>query len=627
MNNNIFKMLVENTQDLIFLYNFIPTPRFEYVSPSSVNINGYTPEEHYADPDLFYKLVSPDDLPFLEFIRENPKMIKKPVIMRWMHKDGRIIWTEQKYVNIFDKQGSLVAIEVIVRDITDEKKTEFALRESEKKFRELFHDINDLIFLFKLSKNKKFGKIIELNNTACRVLGYSREEFFTMSPRVFIDKKNLKEMPKIVEELILKRRIDFEIFLVDKHGGKILFDINAHFFRLDCENVILAIARDITERKKIEKELLKTQKLEAISILAGGIAHDFNNILSAMLGNISLAKLYEKKDEKLYEILKDTEKAIFRAKSLTNQLLTFSKGGSPIKKTAFLGELIKNTAIFALRGSNVKYKITLSEDLWTVNVDKDQISQVINNLVINARESMPNGGVIEIIGKNFTPQENYLPLKKCNYIQLIIKDNGVGISSENINKIFDPFFSTKKTGSGLGLASTYSIIKNHDGYITVESEEGIGTTFYIYLPADGKSQITIDKQEDDIFCKGKGKILLMDDDYDIRFVAKKLISQLGYHAEFASDGIEAIELYKKAIDSKKPFDLVIIDLTIPGGMGGKETIEKLIKINPNIKAIVSSGYHNDPVIINFEEYGFKGFITKPYTITELDAAIHNLLNN
>jgi two-component system, cell cycle sensor histidine kinase and response regulator CckA len=622
-----FKVLVENVQDLIFLFRLIPNPHFEYVSPSSININGYSPEEHYEDPDLFFKLVPEDDYPLLEFIRENPRMIKKPIIMRWKKKDGKIIWTEQRYFNIFDNDGELIAIEGFVRNITEEKETEFALRESEKKFRELFHHINDLIFLFRMGDDiSKKDNLIEFNDAASRTLGYSREDIFMMSPFSLIPKKDISKLYDVVENLKQKMQVFFEIELMSKDGKQIPFDVNAHFFRLDGEDVVIAIARDITERKKLEKEILKTQKLESISILAGGIAHDFNNILSAILGNISLAKLKAKADRDLVEILSDSEKASFRAKNLTNQLLTFSQGGTPIKKTARIEDLIKNTAIFVLRGSNVNYKFFFPDDLWLVDVDTDQISQVINNLVINARQAMPDGGIVELSAKNISPSiEDFLPLKDKNYVKITVKDTGVGIPKENLHRIFDPFFSTKKDGSGLGLASTYSILKKHDGYITVESEIGKGAVFHVYLPASDEKNISEKGGDHKKILKRKGKILIMDDDKDVRHVAGKLISQLGYKVDFANDGVEAIALYKKAKKSKEPFDLIIMDLTIPGGMGGKETIEILTKMDPELTAIVSSGYHNDPIVANYKKYGFKGFINKPYTIEDLNDTLCSIL--
>lgn len=622
-----FKTLIENVHDLIFLYRLIPEPKFEYVSPSSLEISGYSPEEHYNDPDLFFKLVPLDDIPLLEFIKENPMMIKKPIIMRWKKKDGKVIWTEQRYFNIFNDNGDLIAVEGFVRDITEEKETEFALRESEKKFRELFYHISDMVFLFKFKKTGKGGILIEINDAVCKILEYEREEIFKMDPLAMFGDTKRNEVEGMTKELLKKKQIIFETELTTKNKRKIPVDVSAHYFRLDGEDVTLAIARDITERKKLEKELLKTQKLESISILAGGIAHDFNNILSAILGNISLAKLKVKGNKELLEILSDSEKASMRAKNLTGQLLTFSQGGAPIKKAAYIDELIKNTTIFALRGSNVDYKFHFTKELWPVDVDTDQISQVINNMIINARQAMPDGGLVEISAKNINAmnEDDFLPLKDTNYVKLTIKDNGMGIPKENIHRIFDPFFSTKDSGSGLGLASAYSIIKKHDGYITVESEESSGTTFDIYLPVSKEKNIKDSINNNDKYLKGKGKILIMDDDEDVRLVAGKLIGQLGYEVDFAIDGKKAIKKYNEAKEAKKPFDLIIMDLTIPGGMGGKEAIERLLKIDPKIKAIVSSGYHNDPIVANYKKHGFKGFINKPYTIEELSLILHNLM--
>jgi len=621
-----YKFLEENIFDLIYVYNLSPKQGFEYVSSSSKNINGYSPEEHYKNPKLFYKLVIYDDLPLFEFILENPKMITKPVIIRWECKDGSMIWTEQRFINKYDDNAKHIAIECFIKDVTDIKETEFALRESEKKFRELFHQITDSIVLFKLIDNNQL-KIIEVNNAVCNLLSYSREEFFNdISPFNLIEKPVRSKLPRLRDLLLERNQIFFETIVLTKYNQKIPVDINAHIFRLNGEIVILVIARDIRVRKKLEKEIIKTQRLESISILAGGIAHEFNNILSAILGNISIAKLQAKNDKELYEMLFDSEEAAIKAKKLINQLNTFSSGGAPIKERTSIKNIINKSISLLLKESNVDHKITISENLWYVDIDKVQISQVFNNVIINAVESLRDNGFIEIIVKNVTSKKNeVVALENKNYIKIIIKDNGIGIPKENIQKIFDPFFSTKEKGNGLGLAAVYSIIKRHEGFISVESKVNKGTTFYIYLLAYddniGGNEMTMKNKVG----KNKGRILIMDDDDDVRFTTGKLIQKLQYFPDFARNGVEAIEIYKKSMEEDNKFDLVIIDLTIIGGMGGKDTIEALLKIDPDIKAIVSSGYYNDPVVSNYKDYGFKGYITKPFTINELEAAINKVI--
>jgi nitrogen-specific signal transduction histidine kinase/ActR/RegA family two-component response regulator len=390
---------------------------------------------------------------------------------------------------------------------------------------------------------------------------------------------------------------------------------------------IIEYARDISNQKLMEKEMQKVEKLESLGILAGGIAHDFNNILTAILGNVSLAKMPGRCDEKIIKRLTDAEKACERAKDLTQQLLTFAKGGTPIKKTAAIAELIRDTAGFALRGSNVRSEVSIAEDLWAVDVDEGQISQVIHNLVINADQAMPQGGVLKLRAENMRIDANkVIPLPEGNYIAIAIVDQGVGIPKEYVAKIFDPFFTTKQKGSGLGLASSYSIISNHGGHITVESTPGSGSTFTFYLPASDK-KIESKKPAIQRVRSGTGKILIMDDEDLIRDVARDILKSLGYETDLARDGAEALDLYRKAKNAGKPYAAVIMDLTIPGGMGGEEAVKKLHAIDPDAKAIVSSGYSTGPIMSDFKAYGFSGVITKPYRIADMGATLQLVINS
>ena len=416
--------------------------------------------------------------------------------------------------------------------------------------------------------------------------------------------------------------------LIAKDGRRIPIADSGAPIKDDKGNIIgvVLVFRDITEQRKMEQELQKIQKLESVGILAGGIAHDFNNILTGILGNISLAKMEANPEDEIYARLTEAEKASLEATNLTQQLLTFSKGGAPIKKTASIAELIRDSADFALRGSNVKCEFSIPDDIWPGEVDKGQMSQVINNLIINADQAMSEGGIIKVRAENVTVgAEHNLPLADGKYVKIEIEDEGIGIPKEHLPKIFDPYFSTKQKGSGLGLATSYSIIQRHAGYITAESELGVGTTFYIYLPASQKKEILEKKGAEERPFVGKGKILLMDDEEIVRNVAGAMLKYIGYEVDFAEDGAEAIELYRKAKESGQPFDVVIMDLTIPGGMGGKEAISKLIEIDPNVKAIVSSGYSTDAIMSDFKQYGFSGVIAKPYKIKDLSEVVHKAI--
>ena len=382
------------------------------------------------------------------------------------------------------------------------------------------------------------------------------------------------------------------------------------------------------DRQKMEEERHRASKLESIGILAGGIAHDFNNILTGIVGNLSLVLTDLKPDEKIRKLIAEAESASFRAKDLTQQLLTFSKGGMPIKKTVYISKLITDSVSFAMRGSKINHTFLMPEDLFPVEIDEGQINQVIHNLIINAVQAMPEGGTIEIKSKNIIVEEaEALSLPKRKFINLSIKDQGVGIPEKHLQKIFDPYFTTKKEGSGLGLASSYSIINKHDGLITVESEMGVGTIFNIYLPASKKKLIPeIIKKEEEEPVSGRGKILIMDDQEVVRSVADKILSRIGFQIVLAEDGEAAINLYKKAKKSGEPFDAVILDLTIPGGMGGKEVIKKLLEIDPNIKAVVSSGHSNDPTMVEFKKYGFTDVIAKPYRTQEMRNILFRVIN-
>ncbi len=389
----------------------------------------------------------------------------------------------------------------------------------------------------------------------------------------------------------------------------------------------VCVFRDISLEKKAEEESVRAQKLESIGLLAGGIAHDFNNILSGILGNTQLARLIYEKGEKITKYLSGIEKATESATALTQQLLTFSKGGEPVKKQVNTKELLEGAVSFALRGSNVGYRFSLEEVLWAVNADQGQISQVVNNLTINADQAMPGGGTLHIKARNIeVNDENPVAgLKGGAYIEIKFMDEGIGISEENLRKIFDPYFTTKQKGSGLGLASSYSIIDKHDGTITVESVLGKGTTFTVYLPAHPVvAQLEIQKPRR--MEAGSGRILVMDDEKYIRDLMEDMLSLLGYKTEVASGGEEAIYLYKEAIKAGKPFNAVIMDLTIPGGIGGKDVIRELLKIDPEVKSLVSSGYSSDSIMANFGDFGFKGILQKPFKIEEISILLDRILH-
>jgi len=390
------------------------------------------------------------------------------------------------------------------------------------------------------------------------------------------------------------------------------------------------VLRDVTSEVALEEELRRTQKLESLGILAGGIAHDFNNILTAIIGNISLGKLSLSEQHAVSLRLDDAERAAVRARDLTQQLLTFAKGGAPIKRAASIAEIIRETAGFVLRGNRAKCEYHFAPDIWNVEVDEGQISQVINNLVINGAQSMPNGGTIHILCENFEALDNVryrnIFLTPGNYVRIVVGDEGVGIPKEYLEQVFDPYFTTKQKGSGLGLATSYSIIKKHEGYIFVESDYQKGSEFTILLPAKPGLEVNNPKENQAVH-GGNGKILVMDDEVTILEVAEAMLTRLGYETVLCRDGGEAIEAYHQAIREAAPFKAVIADLTVPGGIGGKEMVATLRETYPDLLALVSSGYSNDPIMAEFQKHGFQGRILKPYNVQILGSALKDVLDN
>ena len=496
-----------------------------------------------------------------------------------------------------------------------------SLHASEKKFRTLFDNTNDAILIYSLDCS-----LLEVNRATCERLGYSREELLALPLTQLVAPPFASLVKDRVEQLKKSGTAIFETAHLKKDGSILPIEQSCSLIDFDSQNAILCVARDISERKRLDEERLRTQKLESLGVLAGGIAHDFNNLLTGILGNLSLAKANLPKTGPVAERLAETEKATLRAKDLTQQLLTFAKGGAPVKTEASLAELIRDAAGFAVRGTKAVCDYDCAEDLWLAEVDKGQLGQVLQNLVINAVHAMPEGGAIRLAARNLTLDSGELPLTPGKYVLITVRDHGLGIPPEHLAKIFDPYFTTKHSGSGLGLAVVYSIIANHAGHITVESEPGKGTLFSIYLPATGKCPLAEKPASPPApLNKGRGKILVMDDEELIRDVSTAMLRQLGYEPHAARDGEEAITRYLQAKKDGHPFDLVIMDLTVPGGMGGKETIAQLRRLDPQVKGVVSSGYANDPIMANFSEYGFCGVAPKPFSLQELSDLLQTIL--
>jgi len=516
-------------------------------------------------------------------------------------------------------------IETLEKAAADQQKTvESALRQSEAKYRQLVDIAPAGIYEIDLTT----GKFSSVNDLMCEYTGYTKGEFLEMKAWDILTEESLNKQldryGKILKGESVPEIAEFEF--IGKNGREVVILVNS---TIEYENgqpvKATSIAQDITEKKKLEQELLKAQKLESLGVLAGGIAHDFNNFLSGIMGNISLAKLEADQGENIIESLDEALRVTSRASALTRQLLVFSKGGAPVKKTASISEVLRDSTIFALRGSKVKCEFNIAADLWPVRVDLGQFSQVIHNLVLNAVQAMPQGGTIRLHACNAARGAlSGLPLEEGRYVKISMQDEGLGIPKAHLSKVFDPYFTTKHQGSGLGLTMTYTTIHAHDGHIAVDSEMGRGTTFRIYMPASPEKLVESQDRSARLK-KGEGKILVMDDEETIRNVTEKILMELGYDVSCASDGAETIMLYRDAARIGRPFDAVIMDLTIPGGMGGKDAIQQLLEIDPQVTAIVSSGYSNDPIMSDFEKYGFRGVATKPYRIEKLSWVLHDVL--
>jgi len=533
-------------------------------------------------------------------------------------KDGRVFERYSIPLRVNDKSVGRVWD---FRDVTAKKRME----EDQQIFMSLVENSTDIIGIATLD-----GKVFYLNKAGKKLVGLdSLGEVRGRRIEDFAFEKHFKPLQGMLASLFEKGAWKGEARVRDFRTGTPI-PVEIHGFVIKDEKTgqpiaLAAIIRDISERKNLEEEMARGDKLSSIGILAGGIAHDFNNLLTAIFGNITLAKMYANRDGEVYKWLEESEKAAERAKDLTYQLLTFSKGGAPVKKSILLQDLVKESANFVLRGSNVKYESSFPEDLWHVEADEGQISQVLNNLFINSTHAMIGGGILQVSCRNLIVDQSALPLAKGKYIQISVMDHGIGITKKNLSKVFDPYFTTKKKGSGLGLSTSYSIVRNHGGHITVESYPNIGTTFQVYLPANENGNMLPCANEEPC-AKGKGRILVMDDEEAVRDVARGMLEVLGYSVALAKDGSEAIEYYKAAMASGAPFDSVLMDLTIPGGIGGIEAVKKILEIDSKAKAIVCSGYSNDTVMANYNNYGFCAVVPKPYSLKRLGSTISDVLS-
>jgi PAS domain S-box-containing protein len=543
-----------------------------------------------------------------------------------MSLKGRRLWVEIHTAPYRNENNEIIALLGITRDITGRKQSEVALRESRAHYKSLFSSMQEGFSLLEIISdadgkpadyrimevNPAFENLFAMNRDM--LIGRTLHEVFPQPEGYW--QKNLADVALTGKPVILENYSSRHDRYLEERAYK------------PAEGRIALLVSDLTERRKLHEEREKGQRLESLGVLAGGIAHDFNNILTAIFGNISLARLLVGEEHKASKRLAACENAMSRARDLTRQLLTFARGGEPIKGIVDTERLIREAVSFSVRGSNCTSIFHLAKDLWHVEADAGQLHQALNNLVINAIQAMPDGGYLTVNAANEmvkTDDGHALPCGR--YVKISVSDQGCGIPSDILSKIFDPYFTTKPTGTGLGLTSAYSIIKRHGGNIHLLSRPGCGTTFDILLPAademHGESTAVPEKLPTTI--PGKS-ILVMDDEEMIRSMASAMLEELGYTVVTCADGTEAVKLYRESKESGEAFAAVLLDMTVPGGMGGKDAAKRIRSIDPGAVLVISSGYSVDLEIAERDNVFFSGSVAKPYNLHELARELSRVTN-
>ena len=639
-----YRTLVDNVNVGVYRSTGDVDGRYLQVNPAMIKIFGYESIEEFIRGPIINLYQEPEGRKkFLEKIKECGNVRNEELALR--KRDGTPIQVSVTAAAQFESNGQIKWIDGVTEDITERKQAEEKLKNSELRLQSVIQ--SSPIPTFVIGKDHK---VLYWNKALEELSGIKTEDVIgtTHYWRAFYSKERpvmadlmvdqaLEAIPQWYFEKYMKSRLLDEAYEATDffpelgESGKWL-RFTAAVIRDFNGNLVGAIEtlEDVTERKRAEEELIRVKKLESLGIFAGGIAHDFNNLLSVMLRNIFAVKLsFADEKEDLVEGLEIAEKVGLQAKELAHRLITFAKGGEPIRKVGSISLLLKDSVDLSLSGSNIKCEFSLHNDLWPIEMDDVQIRQVIHNLVVNAREAMPEGGIISIQAENMNVSAwNGLPLKEGKYVKWSVKDQGVGIPQEDLLKIFDPYFTTKPTGTargmGLGLAICYSIIKKHDGFINVESEPGIGATFFVYLPASPREELLKKTGIDGVVKKG-GKILIMDDEETVRSATGVVLNYLGYDVKYAKDGSEAVDLYKSEQAKGQPFSAVILDLHVPGGMGGKEAMKELLAIDPYVRVIITCGYSDDPAISDLRNSGMCRTVDVPYDIEKMKEILDNIL--
>jgi PAS domain S-box-containing protein len=656
-----YRLITENTLDLICevsQHGF-----YTYVSPNHEDILGYRPKELLGHN--FSTLIHGDDVAqvverFSECIVAGIPFVRS---FRLRHRDGSWHWVEvsaKPLESTNSAGGSPYEGQAIFvyRDVTERRETRRALSAETERLKVTLSSITDGVISTDLA-----GGVVEANEAALHLIGLKRETLLGTSideHLEFVDE--MTRMPvrspvirALTEAVPCMLPLSGHTLLRTKNGLEFAVAGSAAPIRDQEEQLVgsVLIFRNITEKRRTERELLKLSKQESLGQLAARIAHDFNNLLTVILGNLSLTKILLAPGDAALRRLADTEKACLRAKDLTRQLLAFARGGLPVKKPLALEPLVRESTRLILQDANVAYRLNWPDQLPQVNADAEQLHQLLYELLTNAMHATPIGGSIHVRGETLRLNaEATVPLPEGDYVRLSVRDEGLGIPEQHLTRIFEPFFSTKENARGLGLATCFLIARNHEGFMTVDSAPGFGTTFYLYLPAlpafapapvvsadppwvapaPPRRVSTIDEFSDPYApmrvapgAADTRRILVMDDEQPICELAAELLSREGYAVETALDGAEAIRKYQDARIAGQPYDVVILDLTVRGGMGGRETAMKLAEIDPGVRAIVSSGYSQDLMMSRFREFGFCGVVSKPYSVSELTQEIQQAI--
>jgi len=629
---SFFGTLIEFSRDPFYVLDPADGYRMVYANQAACEHYGVALEQlqtmRIPDWDSSFDMACVDGL--LQQMREG-----KPARLETVHRvaSGRLVPVELTSSSLVHDGREYTCGYFF--DITERRAMEEALRESESRYRGLSLEFQALLDGIPdgLTLLTPDLKVLWTNPAAARTTGHNPSDLIG---RYCYEIRHAGDTPcaGCVALETLRTGEHRETLIVAPNGCSI--ELRAVPVRDEGGEVVkvIEIGRDVTkqlaaeaERIELERKLLHAHKLESLGILAGGIAHDFNNILTGILGNLSILRIQLPEGHKGLERIERCEKAVSQATGLTCQLLTFSKGGDPVKKPTDLRQLIENSVSFALTGSNVAREVIIADDLWTVEADEGQLEQVINNLLINAVQAMPLGGLVRVSAANRPPEKLGAESseEEC-YVALVVSDQGEGIAPENLEKIFDPYFTTKETGTGLGLTSVYSIVRKHGGDISVASEPGKGTTFEMLIPASRQSA----EEDDSLVHKGVtvgiGRILIMDDEEYIRSMMCEMLSMLGYDAEGFSRGEDLVQIYRNKILEGDVPSAVILDLTIRGGMGGLETAKAILEIDPTARLIVASGYSNNPVMANYRQHGFAAALAKPYRLEDIGSVLEKVLH-